>query len=51
MGWMCESEGESKKHKKTFSVKHHGNRPKANWKEDTKLVIRRMSGKVVISVI
>ena len=47
---MCESEGENKKYI-TFTVKHHGNRPNANWKENTKVVIRRMLGKVVISVI
>jgi len=41
---MCELEGESKKYVKTFSEKHHGNRPNANWKEDTKVVIRRMLG-------
>jgi len=48
---MCESEGENKKYINNFTVKRHGNRPTANWKEDTKVVIRRMLGKVVISVI
>ena len=48
---MCESEGENKKYLNSFSVKHHGNRPNANWKEDTKVVIRKTLGKVVISVI
>jgi hypothetical protein len=51
IGWMCESDGENKKYINNFREKRLGNRPNADWKENTKIVIRRVLGKVVMSVI
>jgi hypothetical protein len=49
--WIRELDGENKKYIHNFSEKRLGNRLYADWIENRKIVVRRVLGKVIISVI